>query len=176
MRCVLLTGGTGFIGSHTCIELMAAGWTPVIVDNLANSSAAVLGRIEAIAGRRPEFVKADIRDRGALDAVFRSRRIDAVVHFAGLKAVNESVANPLHYYENNVVGTLALVEAMRRYEVTRIVFSSSATVYGTGEKMPLREDALLGPVNPYGRTKMKGEQILHEVAHKNVKWRGIILR
>ena len=176
MRCVLLTGGTGFIGSHTCIELMAAGWTPVIVDNLANSSAAVLGRIEAIAGRRPEFVKADIRDRGALDAVFRSRRIDAVVHFAGLKAVNESVANPLHYYENNVVGTLALVEAMRRYEVTRIVFSSSATVYGTGEKMPLREDALLGPVNPYGRTKLMGEQILRDVAAINAEWRVFLLR
>src|SRR5580765_3672787 len=95
MRCVLLTGGTGFIGSHACIELMAAGWAPVIVDNLANSSAAVLDRIEAIAGRRPEFVKADIRDRSALDIVFRSRRIDAVVHFAGLKAVNESVASPL---------------------------------------------------------------------------------
>lgn len=176
MRCVLLTGGTGFIGSHTCIELMAAGWAPVIVDNLANSSAAVLDRIEAIAGRRPEFLKADIRDRGALDAAFRGRRIDAVVHFAGLKAVGESVANPLRYYENNVAGTLVLIEAMLRYEVKRIVFSSSATVYGTTEKMPLAEDALLGPINPYGRTKLMVEQILRDVAAANAGWRAFLLR
>ena len=133
MPNVLLTGATGFIGSHACVEVMAAGWTPVIIDNLCNSSPAVLDRIERITGRRPAFVKADVRDREALDRIFGERTIDAVVHFAGLKAVGESVAEPLRYYENNVVGTTVLLEAMNRHDVKRIVFSSSATVYGMAE-------------------------------------------
>ena len=144
MPSVLLTGGTGFIGSHTCVELMAAGWTPVLFDNLCNSSAAVLDRIEAIAGRRPAFVEADLRDRAALDRALRDHPVDAVIHFAGLKAVGESMSDPLRYYENNVAGTLVLLDAMRRHGVKRIVFSSSATVYGMAEKMPLAEDAPLG--------------------------------
>jgi UDP-glucose 4-epimerase len=176
MPSVLLTGGAGFIGSHTCVELLAAGWTPVVLDNLSNSSAAVIERIGAIAGRRPTFIVADVRDRGALDRAFRTHRIDAVVHFAGLKAVGESVANPLLYYENNVVGTIALVDAMRKHGVTRIVFSSSATVYGIGAAMPLAEDAALGPINPYGRTKLMVEHVLGDVAESDPAWRMMLLR
>jgi len=176
MPTVLLTGATGYIGSHTCVELMAAGWTPVIVDNLCNSSPVVLDRIERITGRRPAFVEADVRDREALDRVFRAHPVDAVVHFAGLKAVGESVAEPLRYYENNVVGTTVLLEAMNRHDVKRLVFSSSATVYGMAEKMPLTEDSPLGAVNPYGRTKLMAEQILRDVAAAGPEWRVMLLR
>ena len=123
---VLLTGATGFIGSHTCVEVMAAGWTPIIADNLSNSSVVVLDRIALITGRRPVFVKADIRDRTALDRIFSEHAIEAVIHFAGLKAVGESVAEPLRYYDNNVCGTLTLLDAMNRHRVKRMVFSSSA--------------------------------------------------
>src|SRR5215831_16809236 len=176
MSIVLLTGATGFIGSHTCVEVMAAGWTPVIVDNLCNSSAAVLGRIERITGRMPAFIKADIRDQVALDRIFAEHAIDAVVHFAGLKAVGESVAEPLRYYENNVIGTIVLLSAMREHGVKRIVFSSSATVYGIAEKMPLTEESPLGAVNPYGRTKLMVEQVLRDVAAACPDWRIVILR
>ena len=176
MSNVLLTGATGFIGSHACVEVMAAGWTPVIVDNLCNSSPAVLDRIERITGHRPAFVKADVRDREALDRIFGEHTIDAVVHFAGLKAVGESVAQPLRYYENNVVGTTVLLDAMNRHDVKRIVFSSSATVYGMAEKMPLLEDSPLGAVNPYGRTKLMTEQILRDVAAADPGWRVMLLR
>ena len=176
MPIVLLTGATGYIGSHTCVEVMAAGWTPVILDNLCNSSVGVLARIEQIAGRRPAFVEADIRDRAALDRIFREHAFDAVVHFAGLKSVGESVADPLRYYENNVAGTIVLIEAMRRHDVKRIVFSSSATVYGIAEKMPLTEDSPLGAVNPYGSTKLMVEQILRDVAAADPAWRVMLLR
>ena len=176
MRNVLLTGGAGFIGSHTCVEVMAAGWTPVIVDNLVNSSATVLDRIEAIAGRRPAFVNGDIRDRDALDRVFREHEIDAVLHFAGLKSVAESVADPRSYYDNNIVGTLTLTEVMQQHGVTRIVFSSSATVYEPTEAMPLVEDARLGPVNPYGRSKWMTEQILRDIAAADRRWQVLLLR
>ena len=176
MPAVLLTGAAGFIGSHTCVELMAAGWTPVIVDNLCNSSAAVLARIEKITGRMPEFVKADIRDRAALDRIFGQHEIEAVVHFAGLKAVGESMAEPLRYYENNVVGTTVLLDAMNRHRVKRIVFSSSATVYGIAEQMPLTEDSPVGAVNPYGHTKLMVEQVLRHVAAADHEWRIILLR
>jgi len=176
MRYVLLTGGAGFIGSHTCVEVMAAGWTPVVVDNLANSSAAVLDRIQTIAGRRPAFEEADIRDRDALDRVFRKHAIDAVLHFAGLKSVAESVADPRSYYDNNIVGTLTLTEVMQQHGVTRIVFSSSATVYEPTEAMPLVEDARLGPVNPYGRSKWMTEQILRDIAAADRRWQVLLLR
>jgi UDP-glucose 4-epimerase len=176
MATVLLTGGTGYIGSHTCVEVMAAGWTPVVVDNLCNSSALVLDRIETIAGRRPAFVTADIRDSNAIDRTFRQYQVDAVIHFAGLKSVGESVADPLRYYENNVAGTMVLVDAMQRHGVKRIVFSSSATVYGMAEKMPLTEDAPLGPINPYGRTKLMVEQILRDVVAADPEWRAMLLR
>lgn len=175
-RVVLLTGATGYIGSHTCIEVVSAGWTPVIVDNLCNSSPVVLDRIERITGRRPEFVQADVRDRDALDRVFGAHPIAAVVHFAGLKAVGESVAEPLRYYENNVVGTTVLVDAMNRHGVKRLVFSSSATVYGTAEAMPLIEDSPLGAINPYGRTKLMVEQILRDIAAADPEWRVMLLR
>ena len=176
MPVVVLTGGTGYIGSHTCVELIAAGWDPIIVDNLCNSSPLVLDRIERITGRRPTFVNADVRDRSALERVFSEHRIDAVVHFAGLKAVGVSMAEPLGYYENNVAGTIVLLEAMQRNGVARIVFSSSATVYGTAEKMPLTEASALGPTNPYGRTKLMIEQILGDVAAADPAWRVMLLR
>ena len=176
MRSVLLTGGTGFIGSHTCVELMAAGFEPVLFDNLCNSSAKVIDRIEAIAGRRPTFVEADVRDPAALDRAFQEHHVDAVVHFAGLKAVGESVADPLRYYANNVEGTLVLVDAMRRHGVRAMVFSSSATVYGTSARMPLQEDAPLSPINPYGRSKLMVEQILGDLAAGDPSFRIMLLR
>jgi UDP-glucose 4-epimerase len=176
MPSVLLTGGTGFIGSHTCVELMAAGWTPVLFDNLCNSSGAVLDRIEAIAGRRPAFVEADLRDRAAVDRALRDHPVDAVIHFAGLKAVGESMSDPLRYYDNNVAGTLVLLDAMRRHGVNRIVFSSSATVYGMAEKMPLAEDAPTGPINAYGRSKLMVEQMLADFVASEPSQHAMLLR
>jgi UDP-glucose 4-epimerase len=176
MSTVLLTGATGYIGSHTCVEVMAAGWDPVIVDNLSNSSVRVLDRLEKIVGRRPTFVEADVRDPEAMGRVFREFRFDAVIHFAGLKAVGESVADPLRYYENNVAGTIVLIDAMRRHDVKRIVFSSSATVYGIAEKMPLTEDSPLAPINPYGHTKLMVEQILRDMVVADPQWRTMLLR
>jgi len=149
---ILVTGGAGYIGSHTCVELLVAGHEVVVLDNLSNSRRSVLERIERIA-RIAEggvsFVEADIRDAGALEAVFAAHRIAAVIHFAGLKAVGESVQEPLRYYDNNVAGTLALVQAMQRAKVRRIVFSSSATAYGDPPSNPIREDCPLRPANPY---------------------------
>jgi len=176
MRTVLLTGATGYIGSHTCIEVTAAGWAAVVVDNLSNSSAVVVDRIAAIAGRRPAFVKGDVRDRSVLDRIFRDYPIEAVIHFAGMKAVGESVADPLGYYDNNVGGTIVLLDAMRRHDVRRIIFSSSATVYGTAETMPLTEDSPLSPVNPYGRTKFMVEQMLGDLAASGPDWKVMLLR
>jgi len=166
----------GYVGSHACVELMAAGWAVVVVDNLCNSSAGVLERIERIAGQAPIFIEADVRDANALDRVFREYPIDAVVHFAGLKAVAESVEQPLRYYENNIGGTMVLVDVMQRHGVTRIVFSSSATVYAPSQTMPLDEDSPLGPVNPYGRTKLVTEEILADVADADATWRVMLLR
>jgi UDP-glucose 4-epimerase len=176
MPTALLTGGAGYIGSHTCVELIGAGWQVVVVDNLSNSSAAAIDRIAAITGTRPAFVEADIRDRAAMDRVFAAHAVDAVVHFAGLKAVGESVAQPLSYYDNNVGGTLTLIAAMRERGVRRIVFSSSATVYGMAETMPLDEDAPLGPVNPYGRSKRMVEEVLADEAAADPRWRVMLLR
>ena len=176
MPTILLTGGAGYIGSHTCVEVLQAGWEAVIVDNLCNSSPVAIDRIATIAGRRPAFVEADIRDRAALDRIFAAQRIDAVVHFAGLKAVGESVAAPLRYYDNNVAGTLVLAEAMAAHGVQRIVFSSSATVYAPDQAMPLAEDAAIGPINPYGRSKRMVEEILADHAHADPAWRVLLLR
>jgi len=176
MPSVLLTGGTGFIGSHTCVELMTAGWTPILFDNLCNSSRAVLDRIEAITGRRPAFVEADLRDRAAVDRALREHPVEAVIHFAGLKAVGESMSDPLRYYDNNVAGTLVLLDAMRRNGVNRIVFSSSATVYGMAEKMPLAEDATTGPINAYGRSKLMVEQMLADFAASDPLQQAMLLR
>lgn len=173
---ILVTGGAGYIGSHTVVELLARGESVLILDNLCNSSVQVLDRIEQIAGCRPGFIKADLRDRTALDAVFAAHEISAVVHFAGLKAVGESVAMPLHYYENNVAGTLNLVQSMSAAGVRRLVFSSSATVYGDPHAVPIREDFPLHATNPYGRTKLFIEEILRDLLVADPAWRIAILR
>src|SRR5450830_1902914 len=155
---ILVTGGMGYIGSHTCVELLQAGHSVVILDNLSNSNAAVQQRIERITGQTTRFVNADIRDRAAVEGAFRDHQIDAVIHFAGLKAVGESVEQPLRYYDNNVAGTLALCEVMAEKGVRRLVFSSSATVYGEPEIMPIREDSPVGGTsNPYGTSKLMVE-------------------
>jgi UDP-glucose 4-epimerase len=158
---VLVTGGAGYIGSHTMVELLAAGYDVICLDNFSNSTPEAVRRVEKIAGKRVTLVNGDVRDREVLARVFH-RPVDAVVHFAALKAVGESVRQPVEYYDNNVGGTLALLEAMDRREVNRIVFSSSATVYGVPEALPLTESAPIRPVNPYGHTKAMVEQILHD--------------
>ncbi len=176
MSTILVTGGAGYIGSHTCVELIAAGHVPVVVDNLVNSRREALVRVGRIAGREPVFVEADVRDAAALDRVFAAHRIDAAVHFAGLKAVGESVAKPLLYYDNNVNGTLVLVEAMRRAGVRRMVFSSSATVYGAPDALPIREDFPIRTTNPYGTSKAMVERILGDVALAEPGWHIALLR
>jgi len=173
---ILVTGGTGYIGSHTVVELLAAGHDVFIIDNLCNSKASVLGRIERIAGQKPRFARVDIRDRPALSHLFTEYRFDAVVHFAGLKAVGESVERPLEYYDNNVSGSVALVECMIGAGVKTIVFSSSATVYGEPATVPIREDLPLSATNPYGRTKLMIETILRDVAGTDSEWRVALLR
>jgi UDP-glucose 4-epimerase len=173
---ILVTGGTGYIGSHAVVELLAAGAEVFVVDNLCNSKASVLDRIARIAGRRPDFEQIDIRERVALRRLFAARRFDAVMHFAGLKAVGESVERPLAYYDNNVAGTVALVECMTEAGVKTLVFSSSATVYGDPVSVPIREDARVSPANPYGRTKLVIEEILRDVAAADPAWRIALLR
>ena len=173
---ILVTGGTGYIGSHTVVELMASGKDVLIVDNLCNSKASVLDRIERIAGRRPGFAQLDVRDRIALRKLFSAHHIDAVIHFAGLKAVGESVTRPLAYYDNNVSGSVALFECMVEAEVKTIVFSSSATVYGDSPQMPIREEFPLSASNPYGRTKLMIEEILRDLAKSASGWQVALLR
>ncbi len=175
-RTILVTGGTGYIGSHTCVELIQAGYNVLILDNLSNSHPEVLNRIERITGRRPGFEQGDIRDRAMLDQVFARNRIDAVIHFAGLKAVGESVEKPLEYYENNVHGTLQLLAAMRQASVRSLVFSSSATVYGDPASVPIREDFPLSATNPYGRSKLMIEEILGDLEKAEGNWRIARLR
>jgi UDP-glucose 4-epimerase len=173
---ILVTGGTGFIGSHTCVELLGAGYEVVIVDNLLNSKASVVDRVAAIAGRRPTLVKADVRDRVALRSVFSAHRIDAVIHFAGLKAVGESVQQPLQYYDNNVGSTLALCQVMAESGVFKLVFSSSATVYGDPASVPISEDFPLKATNPYGRSKLMNEEILRDLFASDARWHIALLR
>ncbi|HWH84411.1 MAG TPA: UDP-glucose 4-epimerase GalE [Burkholderiaceae bacterium] len=173
---ILLTGATGFIGSHTWLSLLAAGFRVVGIDDFSNSSPAVLERLQRIAGSAPEFVRADVTDAAALDAVFARGPIDAVVHFAAFKAVGESALRPLAYYANNVGGLLALTQAMARHGCKTLVFSSSATVYGKPETLPIPEDALLAAVNPYGATKLMGENILRDVAAADPAWSIALLR
>ncbi|MBC7204996.1 MAG: UDP-glucose 4-epimerase GalE [Methyloversatilis sp.] len=177
MSRVLVTGGAGYIGSHTCIELMAAGHQVVVVDNLCNSKRESLTRVERIAGQALEaFVQADVRDRAAMRAVFAAHDIDAVIHFAGLKAVGESVAKPLEYYDNNVSGTVALCEVMAEAGVKTLAFSSSATVYGDPASVPIREDFPTGPTNPYGRSKWMVEYLLQDLVVADPSWRIALLR
>lgn len=171
---VLVTGGAGYIGSHTVVELLAAGHQVIIVDNLCNSKASVLDRVERIAGRRPAFVQADIRDRAALAQALAG--CDAVIHFAGLKAVGESVAQPLRYYDNNVSGSIALFEAMAAANIRTLVFSSSATVYGDPHSVPIREDFPLSATNPYGRSKLMIEEVLRDFIKAAPNWRIALLR
>lgn len=175
---ILVTGGTGYIGSHTVVELQNAGFEAVIVDNLSNSKPLVLDRIEAITGKRPGFYNADIRDKEALAKIFKENPdIEAVIHFAGLKAVGESVAKPLEYYDNNIHGTLSLLEAMRDAGVKNIVFSSSATVYGDPAFVPITEECPKGTcTNPYGWTKSMLEQILSDLTVPDKEWNVILLR
>ncbi|MBU2054746.1 MAG: UDP-glucose 4-epimerase GalE [Proteobacteria bacterium] len=173
---ILVTGGAGFIGSHTAVALTEAGCTPVIVDNLVNSDASVLDRIETITGRRPAFHQEDLRNEAALTAIFRSHPIDAVIHFAGLKAVGESVAQPLRYYDNNLNATLVLCRVMAQHNVKTLIFSSSATVYGDPPSVPIREDFPLAPTNPYGRSKLMIEQILGDLHAADPAWKIALLR
>jgi len=173
---ILVTGGTGFIGSHTVVELLTAGHEVLILDNLSNSRVNVVDRIATITGKRPEFVEGDIRDAGLLDTLFTRHAFSAVIHFAGLKAVGESVSKPLEYYENNVHGSMVLFQAMMRHGVKRLVFSSSATVYGDPESLPIREDAPLSATNPYGRTKLMIEEILEDIVQADKEWQVATLR
>lgn len=173
---ILVTGGTGYIGSHTVVELLAAGEDVLILDNYANSSPKVLERIAKISGRTPAFREGDIRDVDGLHALFAAHRIEAVIHFAGLKAVGESVEQPLTYYDNNVNGTLCLLQAMRQAGVRRLVFSSSATVYGDPHRVPIREDFPLQATNPYGRSKLMVEEVLRDLQRAEADWQIAILR
>ncbi|MFG0605503.1 UDP-glucose 4-epimerase GalE [Vibrio mimicus] len=173
---VLVTGGMGYIGSHTCIQMIQAGMTPVILDNLYNSKSTVLGRIEKVAGVRPLFVQGDIRDQALLVELMKQHHIEAVVHFAGLKAVGESVQKPLEYYDNNVNGTLVLVAAMREAGVKSLVFSSSATVYGDPASVPITESFPTSATNPYGRSKLMVEECLTDFQKANPDWSITLLR
>ena len=174
---ILVTGGTGYIGSHTVVELLNIGRDVVIVDNLSNSKICVLDRIEKITGKRPEFIKCDLLDAELLDRVFADHpEIDSVIHFAGLKAVGESCSQPLRYYHNNLTGTFNLIASMQKYGVKRIVFSSSATVYGTPKSVPISEDFPLSTTNPYGETKLMIERILKDVCAADADFSACVLR
>ena len=174
---VLVTGGAGFIGSHTVVELQNAGYDVVVIDNLANSSEKSLERVEAITGKKVPFYKVDILDREGLNEVFEKEQIDSCIHFAGLKAVGESVQKPWEYYQNNIAGTLTLVDVMRQHGVKNIIFSSSATVYGDPVQIPITEQCPKGQcTNPYGWTKSMLEQILSDIQKADNEWNVILLR
>ncbi len=173
---VLLTGAAGYIGSHTWLALAQAGFAVVGVDNFSNSSPQVLERLQALLGHAPAFERADVRDAAAMAAIFTRHGIDATVHFAAAKAVGESVQQPLHYYANNLGGLISVCEAMRRHGVGRMVFSSSATVYGEPERLPIDEDAPLAAANPYGQTKLMAEQVLRDLGAAEPGWQTGCLR
>ena len=174
---ILVTGGAGYIGSHTCVNLLENNYEVVIVDNLYNSNEKVVDRITQITGKKPAFYNVDLLDKEALDGVFEKEKIDAVIHFAGLKAVGESVEKPIEYYHNNITGTLHLVDCMRNHDVKNIIFSSSATVYGDPAFIPITEECPKGsPTNPYGWTKWMLEQILTDLHTADNSWNVILLR
>ena len=173
---ILVTGGAGFIGSHTCLELLNAGHDVIVVDNLSNSSEESLKRVEELTGKSILFYQVDLLDYSALDEIFDKNKVDAVIHFAGLKAVGESVHIPLRYYHNNLTGTFNLLDCMQKHEVFNLVFSPSATVYGTPEKLPITEDFPLSTTNPYGTTKLMIEQILQDLYVSDSRFSIVILR
>ena len=174
---ILVTGGAGYIGSHTCIELMANGYDVIVVDNLCNSNPKSLERVEQLAGKKPKFYEGDVRDEALMRKIFAENEIAAVIHFAGLKAVGESVAQPWRYYDNNLNSTLVLTKVMEEAGCKRIIFSSSATVYSGDNEMPLRETSRTGNcTNPYGWTKYMTEQILSGMAHADKEWSIVLLR
>ena len=173
---ILITGGAGFIGSHTCVEMLNSGYDVVVVDNLDNSSSESLDRVEKITGKKVKFYKEDVRNREALRKIFTENSIEAVIHFAGLKAVGESVREPIMYYDNNLINTLVLLETMNEFGVKKFVFSSSATVYGVATEMPLVEGMPLGAINPYGRTKLFIEHILTDLYAADKDWCVALLR
>ena len=176
-QTVLVTGGAGYIGSHTCVELLNAGFTPIIVDNLCNSSVESLQRVATITGKAvPTFYEGDIRNAELLDNIFQTHSIDSVIHFAGLKAVGESVEKPLAYYDNNVTGTIQLLQAMQRHQVKCIVFSSSATVYGDPHTTPIQEHFPLSATNAYGRSKLMIEEMLGDLYRADPAWKIALLR
>lgn len=176
MENILVTGGAGFIGSHTVVELLNGGYGAVVVDNLCNSSEESLKRVEKICGKKVKFYYGDVRDDKLMDKVFAENDISAVIHFAGLKAVGESVEKPLEYYKNNIDSTLTLLTAMQKAGVKKFIFSSSATVYGVPERLPLTEDCRLSTTNPYGATKLMIEGILTDVARSDDKFNAVLLR
>ena len=173
---ILITGGAGFIGRPTCVEMLNSGYDVVVVDNLDNSSSESLDRVEKITGKKVKFYKEDVRNREALRKIFTENSIEAVIHFAGLKAVGESVREPIMYYDNNLINTLVLLETMNEFGVKKIVFSSSATVYGVATEMPLVEGMPLGAINPYGRTKLFIEHILTDLYAADKDWCVALLR
>lgn len=176
MRKILVTGGTGYIGSHTCVELIQAGYEVVIIDNLCNSSESVIHSIQSITGKLIQLIKLDLRDKPSLETVIQQISPDLTIHFAGLKAVGESVSDPLSYYSNNVVGTLHLLEALDKTNCRRLIFSSSATVYGSPQHLPIDESHPLSSTNPYGQTKLVIEQMLREFSEAQPAWSISILR
>jgi UDP-glucose 4-epimerase len=173
---IMVTGGAGYIGSHTCVELISKGYSTVIFDNFCNSQTEVLNRIERITGASPAVVQGDVRDRDLLKTTMNKYQCSAVIHFAGLKSVADSVAQPLEYYDNNVLGTLRLIQAMQDTNVRKLVFSSSATVYGEPITLPFKEDHRLLPVNPYGRTKLIVEEMLSDLASSSDSFKIAVLR
>lgn len=176
MKNILVTGGAGYIGSHTCVELLNAGFNVTILDNFCNSKMDAVNRVQKITGKTITLVEGDVRDKACLASVFSQQTIDAVIHFAGLKAVGESVANPLYYYDNNVMGSLALLEVMAEFNVKNVVFSSSATVYGFSDTKPIPETAPLNPFNPYGQSKRMVEQMLEDLSAADADWNIALLR
>ncbi len=173
---ILVTGGAGYIGSHTCIEMQNAGYDVIVVDNLDNSNSESLKRVEKITGKAVKFYEEDVRNKDALRQIFKENNIEAVIHFAGLKAVGESVREPIMYYDNNLISTLVLLEVMNEFNVKKIVFSSSATVYGVATEMPLTEGMPLGAINPYGRTKYFIEEMLRDLYVADKDWCIALLR
>ena len=173
---ILLTGGLGYIGSHTAVELLAKNYNVTIIDNLSNSKEEVLTKIENITGKKAKFYKGDVRNKRLLKKIFTENKIDIVIHFAGLKAVGESVEKPVEYYDNNLISTISLLEVMKEVNCKNLVFSSSATVYGKPEKLPIKEDAKLETSNPYGTTKLMIEMILKDLYKSDNSWNIIILR